>query len=76
MGLAVFYMCDRVFDRVRAGGMRHAVAIETGAGVAEIVDDGALRTEAATSTVRSESKPAPCSIALSRTSLKAVMSCP
>ena len=43
MGLAVFYMCDRIFDRVRAGGMRQAFAIETGARVAEIVDDGALK---------------------------------
>jgi hypothetical protein len=45
MGLAVFSMCDRIFDRIRAGGMRQTFALETGAGVAEIVDDRALRTE-------------------------------
>jgi len=44
MGLAVFNMCDRIFDRIIAGGMRQAFAIETGARVAEIVDDGAAQT--------------------------------
>ena len=43
MGFAVFQMRDRIFDRIRVGGMRQAFAIETGARVAEIVDDGALK---------------------------------
>jgi hypothetical protein len=39
MRLPVFDMPDGIFERAGDGGMRQVFAIESGAGVAEIVDD-------------------------------------
>jgi hypothetical protein len=58
----------------RRDGVRQIGAVESGAGILEVKDDGRWVRAAVTSTTFSRSKPAPCSMALTSSSRNAAIS--